>query len=266
MHITVFTGNQPRHTALIEALASIADRVYAVHECNTVFPGEVEDFFRKSDVMRTYFERVIAAERKVFGQPRFTSDNVTQLAIKMGDLNRLPMDILTPALSSDIYVVFGASFIKSPLCEHLVAHRAYNIHMGTSPYYRGSSTNFWALYDGRPDYVGATIHMLTTGLDSGPMLYHAFPPTAATDPFVLGMQAVKAAHTSLVERLRTGELPAMEPIPQDKSLRLRYTRNADFTDDVAREYLNRLPAPAEVHTTLRNRDMSRFLRPFALHV
>ena len=45
--------------------------------------------------------------------------------------------------------------------------------MGVSPYYRGNDCNFWALYDDNPHLVGATIHMLTKGLDSGPMLYHA---------------------------------------------------------------------------------------------
>lgn len=262
MRISVFTSNQPRHVALIEALARVAEHVYAVQECNTVFPGEVDDFFRKSEVMQAYFRRVIAAETEVFGRPRFAPANATQLALKMGDLNRLEMEALGPALESDAYVVFGASFIKGPLCELLVRRGCYNIHMGTSPYYRGSSTNFWALYDGRPEYVGATIHLLTSGLDSGPMLFHAFPPTEACDPFVLGMRAVKAGHEALVARLASGELRRSEPVPQDKSQRLRYTRNADFTDAVAGEYLGRLPSAEDVGAALRGREMGRFLRPY----
>ena len=261
MRITVFTSNQPRHVALIESLAGIADVVFAVQECNTVFPGQVDDFFRKSDVMRDYFGRVIAAERDVFGGPRFGPANAVQLPIKMGDLNRIELDALRPALESDAYVVFGASFINGPLCDFLVERGALNIHMGVSPYYRGSSTNFWALYDRRPDYVGATIHLLSRGLDSGPMLFHAFPPTEAVDPFVLGMKAVKAAHTTLIESIRTGEIHRIEPTPQDKSLQIRYTRNADFTDEVAREYLDRLPTPEEVRASLDSRDTSAFLLP-----
>ena len=52
MKITVFTSNQPRHISLIESLSKIADKVFAVQECNTIFPGEVDDFFKKSDVMQ----------------------------------------------------------------------------------------------------------------------------------------------------------------------------------------------------------------------
>ena len=74
---------------------------------------------------------------------------------------------LQAALSSDIYIVFGASFIKGWLVDFLIKNKAINIHMGLSPYYRGSSCNFWAMYDNNPNYVGATIHYLSKGLDSG---------------------------------------------------------------------------------------------------
>ena len=262
MRITVFTSNQPRHVALIESLAGIADEVFAVQECNTVFPGQVADFFRKSDVMQGYFQQVIAAEEQVFGQPRFVPEKVRNLPIKMGDLNQLSMEVLGPALESDVYVVFGASYIKGPLCEFLVERGTLNIHMGISPFYRGSSTNFWAMYDRRPEYVGATIHRLTAGLDSGPMLYHAFPAVDEYEPFALGMEAVKAAHVSLVERIASGEIESYEPMEQDKGRQLRYTRNADFTDEVAREYMDRLPNPEEIREALSARDESCFLRPY----
>ena len=262
MRITVFTSNQPRHVALIEALSQIADTVYTVQECSTVFPGRVADFFAKSPVMQDYFARVLAAEKQVFGSARFLPANVRQLPIKMGDLDLLDMQTLGEALHVDRYVVFGASYIKGQLIEHLVARRAINIHMGVSPYYRGSSTNFWAMYDRRPQYVGATIHLLSKGLDSGPMLFHALPPAAAVDPFVHGMNAVKAAQDGLVEALRSGRIDQLEPVPQDRSRELRYTRNADFTDLVAAEYLARLPRPEEMQRQVNARNLSEFVRPY----
>ena len=58
MNITVFTSNQPRHISLINSLARISDRVYAIQECNTVFPGEVKDFyeFTRDDVKLLDYE------------------------------------------------------------------------------------------------------------------------------------------------------------------------------------------------------------------
>jgi folate-dependent phosphoribosylglycinamide formyltransferase PurN len=239
----------------------VADEVFAVQECNTVFPGQVQDLFRRSPVMQDYFGRVIAAEAEVFGTPRFAPRNVRQLPVKMGDLRRLDLHSLGDALNADVCVVFGASFIKGPLCENLVANRAINIHMGVSPYYRGSSTNFWAMHDDRPQFVGATIHRLSAGLDSGPILFHAFPTARAVDPFVYGMQCVRAAHESLVDHLRKGDLFSLEPVPQERSRELRYTRNADFTDEVAADYLGRLPSPQAMKDALLARDPNLFVRP-----
>ena len=251
MKITIFTSNQPRHMSLIESLADIADEVYAVQECNTVFPGKVDDFFRKSEVMQEYFSRVIAAEEKVFGGVRFSPPNVQSLAIKTGDLSSISFERLAPALSSDVFVVFGASYIKGPLADFLVEKGAFNIHMGVSPFYRGSSCNFWALYDDHPDLVGATIHMLSHGLDSGAMLFHSLPEREATDPFVFSMNAVREAHRALTDGIKSGQIFNLNPVSQDRTKEIRYSRNADFTDEVAREYLERNLGPSELCARLK---------------
>jgi len=96
--ITLFTSNSPRHLSLAEGLSAIADEVFVVHECVTAFPGQVEDFFRRSEVMQRYFGRVVAAEQTVFGQARFLPDNVRQLPLRMGDLSLMPMERLGAAL------------------------------------------------------------------------------------------------------------------------------------------------------------------------
>lgn len=262
MKITVFTGNQPRHISLINSLASICDQVYAIQECNTVFPGEIKDFYDDSDVMNTYFQKVREAENEVFGAIKFLPGHVDHLALKSGDLNRLSKDILEPALESDIYVVFGASFIKGWLIDYLIKYRAINIHMGISPYYRGSSCNFWAAYDRHPELIGATVHLLGRGLDSGDMLYHAVPKAEKVDTFVLGMKAVKVAHESLVSRIDSKEILNYVPIAQDKSKEYRYTRNADFTDKVAKDYLENMLLPEQIEDKLQRRNLKMLEKPF----
>lgn len=261
MNITVFTSNQPRHLSLIKDLAKIADTVYAVIEVNTIFPGHRADFFKKSDVMQHYFKNVIQSEQKIFGNISVLPSNVRPLIMKLGDLNKVSIDVLRPLLNSDKYVVFGASYIKGELIDILVENNAYNIHMGVSPYYRGSSCNFWAAYDGNVGMVGSTIHMLSKGLDSGAMLFHALPSFEA-NPFDLGMRAVKSAHLGLVQNIASGAIDDFERIVQDKSQEIRYTRNRDFDDAVAQEYLDRLPTSETVAGAIANRDYTKFLNPF----
>lgn len=67
MKITVFSSNQPRHINLVKELGKIADEVFYIAEVNTVFPGKIADFFKKTEVIRQYFEQVINSEKNIFG-------------------------------------------------------------------------------------------------------------------------------------------------------------------------------------------------------
>jgi len=240
MKVTIFSSNQPRHLNLAKEFSKISDDVFFVSEVNTIFPGQVKDFFKKSEIMQNYFQKVILSERKVFGDIGFLPQNIRTLSIKSGDLNKLSKNQLNVALQSDIYVVFGASYIKGWLIDFLVEHKTINIHMGLSPYYRGSSCNFWALYDNNPGYVGATIHHLSKGVDSGDILFHCIPRLHKQDnPVDFTRRSVLLAQQSLVSAVKTKSIFSMPPVKQDKSQEIRYTKNLDFTDRVAKDFLDR---------------------------
>ncbi|MBM3521578.1 MAG: methionyl-tRNA formyltransferase [Alphaproteobacteria bacterium] len=260
MKIAVFTCNQPRHLDLIRRLAAIADEVFAVQETKTGFPGQRDAIHPKSEVLADYFRRMQDAERAVFGPESFSPSNVRSMALYMGDASHFPLSVFAPALDADVYVVFGASYLRGPLVEALVAKRAINIHMGVSPYYRGSACNFWALADGRPELVGSTIHLLTAGLDSGPILFHAMPRPAAVDGFALGMHAVRAANGALAARIADGSIHALSSVPQDRGRELRYSRSREFTDEVAADYLGRALAPAELAALMASRREDEMLK------
>ena len=264
MKITVFTSNQPRHVALVNRLAAISDTTYAVLESNTVFPGQIQDFYKKSETFKKYFSNVLDAEKKIFGDLTFTAKNVKSLVLKQGDLNLLVKQQLSEALESDVFVVFGSSFIKGWLIEFLTSKKTVNIHMGLSPYYRGSSCNFWALFDGRPEYVGATIHLLSRGLDSGPILYHVIPKLDLENPFEFTMRSVDVAQKSLVEKIARDELTKFPPVNQNQELQLRYSRDSDFTDEIAAAFLSRPLNNQKLKEILGDAPKPDLLRPVIL--
>jgi len=240
MKVTIFSSNQPRHLNLAKEFSKTCDEVFFISEVNTVFPGQVNDVIKKSEIMQTYFQNVIQSERNIFGDISFLPKNVRALSIKSGDLNKLDRNQLSGALKSDVYVVFGAGYIKGWLIDFLVEHGAINIHMGLSPYYIGSSCNFWALYDNNPSYVGATIHLLSQGLDSGDMLFHCVPKLHPEDtPFDFTMRSVLVAQQGLVSAVDTNSIFSASAIKQDKSQEVRYSRRQEFTDDVVKEFLDR---------------------------
>jgi len=260
LKIAVFTNCQPRHVTLIERLAAIADEVYACTEVDSLFP--LEGF--QSEIMRRYFSKVIAAERDEFGEPRYLPSNIKTLPMKSGDLNALDLAFFDSIKDADVAVVFGASYIKKPLIDLLIDRQALNLHMGTSPYYRGSACNFWAAYDEAPDYVGATIHLLSQGLDSGPILCHAFPTYVDADTpdyFALGMRAVSDGIDTMVSLIASGQWKDLERIPQDKTNEIRYTRSRDFRDEIAAEFLDNPLTVQYIQSSLKNRDLDKFILP-----
>ena len=240
MKITIFSGNQPRHLSLVENLSKISDDVFFVSEVQTVFPGQISDRFQTSKVMNSYFSKVVASEKRLFGEINFLPRNVKTLSIKLGDLSWLEKTHLIEALSSDVFIVFGSSYIKGWLADFLIHNKAINIHMGLSPYYRGSACNFWASYDNNLGYVGATIHYLSKGLDSGNMLFHCLPNFIdGQSTFDFTMRAVAVAHKGLLNAINDGTLASMEAVAQDHSKNIRYSRSEDFNDQVAEKFLNR---------------------------
>ena len=240
MKITLFTSNRNRHIYLINLLSKICDELFVVQECVTIHPGIIPSQYQKSEIMEKYFRNVIDAESKLFGNNYVNKfqKNVKTLPILLGDLNKCSKNFLKDFLNSKIYIVFGSSFIKNELVNFLVENRAINIHMGLSPYYRGTDCNFWALYDNNPHLVGATIHLLSKGLDSGPILYHALP-YLKNSSFEYTMSAVKSAFHSLSERIKDNTIFEIETLIQNSNDLIRYSKKNEFNDKIVKSYLNK---------------------------
>ena len=240
MKITIFTSNQNRHNYFINYLNNVADELFVIQENRTILPGIVPSNYPQSQLMKQYFSQVVEAENILFGKQsvKFSKKKVSILPIVQGDLNQLSLKFLSDFLKSDIYIVFGSSYIKGDLVKFLINKKALNIHMGVSPYYRGTDCNFWALYDDNPHMVGATIHYLSEGLDSGDIAYHVFSEYKK-NPFLYTMSTVKGAIHSIVNKIKDNSIFNIKPLTQDKSKEIRYSKNNEFNEDVVEEFLSK---------------------------
>ena len=259
MKITVFTANQSRHNYLVNLLSNISDELFVIQENVTISSDTIRSNYPVTDTMKKYFFNVMDAQKKIFGNPYINkkNNNIKILPLKLGELNKCSLKILNNFLNSNVYIVFGSSYIKGELVEFLIQNKAINIHMGVSPYYRGTDCNFWALYDGNSHLVGSTIHFLSKGLDSGSMLYHALSEKVS-DPFLYTMSTVKSAFHSLLARIKDQSIFKIKEQTQDKSKQLRYSKKMEFTDKVVKEFLNqKINMSKEI-------DLSLFKDPYLL--
>jgi len=114
----------------------------------------------------------------------------------------------------DVVVIYGTDLIKPPLLDRF-SGRMFNMHLGLSPYYRGTATNFYPLLNNEPEYVGATIHMISAGIDSGDIVHHVRPEILADDmPHTVGCKAILAGIDKMIQALAELEAGALSTTPQ----------------------------------------------------
>ena len=125
MKITLITSNQNRHNYLINLLSELSDELFVIQECGTIFPGIVPNHYPKSLVMQRYFKKVNASQVKIFGENFIDSSkkNIKLLSMLFGDLNRCALSFLSDFLKSDIYVIYGSSYIKGDLINFLLKQK-----------------------------------------------------------------------------------------------------------------------------------------------
>ena len=244
MNITLITSDQIRHNYLVNLLSNIATKLNVIQEKKTFFSNQN----KISNLMKNYFLKVDDAQKKVFGNTAIDkkNKNIKLLSLENKELEKCSLNFLSDFLNSDIFIVFGSSFIKKDLVNFLIDHKALNIHLGISPYYRGTDCNFWALFDNNPHLVGATIHLLSKGLDSGQILYHALSEIKE-DPFIYTMSTVKSAFESIAQKIENKTIFEHTPEIQDKSKEIKYSKKNEFNDEVIKKFfLNKIDLNSKI--------------------
>lgn len=228
----LLTSTERRHAYVARALAQGTRVVGVVSEEKATAGPSPEPATDDQRVVASHFaERDRVEERLMGGDVPFP--DVDRLRVPRGGSNEASTLEWVVARDPDAVVLFGTSIIKPPLLT-LFAGRMINLHLGLSPYYRGSGTNFWPLVNGEPELVGATIHHAVASVDAGAILHQVRPEAAPTDrAHDLGTRTIMAAARVLPEvvvRAVTGELPGVE---QDLSGGRLYRRR-DFDADAVR--------------------------------
>jgi methionyl-tRNA formyltransferase len=232
LSIVLLTGDGLRHRYAAARLAATTHLAGVVRE--TKMPAVVEPPASREDreVLARHFAERDTAEQRLLGEEIPFPDR-PRLEIPSGTINAPEVCAWVQERRPDYVVLFGTGIVRAPLLERF-AGRLVNLHLGLSPYYRGSATNFWPLVQAEPECVGATIHLAVAAVDAGPILAQVRPAVEPADrAHELGTKALMTALDVLpgvLERLATG---ALAPHVQDLS-RGRVFRRSDFTADAVR--------------------------------
>jgi hypothetical protein len=174
-----------------------------------------------------HFELRRLAEERYFGAAADWEElDVPFLSVGRGDPNTDPVVSWVRGREPEYLLLFGCGIIRAPLLD-LFAGRSVNIHLGLSPYCRGHATNFWPLVEGRPECVGATVHLATSEVDAGAILRQARPAmTPADSAHDIGCNALIAGADALLASLPEYAHGGLVPVPQATGGRVY--RHEDF--------------------------------------
>lgn len=192
-----------------------------------------------------YASRAGATYRACFGDPSEYPPRFPESCdhIRVPDINLPAVGEFVRKHDPDIVCVNGTNLIREPLVSEGagLALGMINLHSGLSPYTRGGNCNLFALADGRPEWVGMTVHHIDPGIDSGDIILTARPALFAHDnyedveyrSFGLGIRMMAEA----VRRLATGRA---ERVPQWEEGRLYLARTGYEYSPWKRLQVNRL--------------------------
>lgn len=233
MRIVIFTNNALRHKYIANTLAKCADDAMVVSECQShdaLAQGEYSVLIREHFIMREKAEKIFFGTNALFLSPT--------LPILYKEASLPFVYDAVKKYRPDAAFVFGSSIIKEPLLSLIPKGCFINLHLGLSPYYRGSGTNFWPLVNKKPEYVGATLLHIDAGIDTGDIIAHVRPQISADDTaHTIGFKTIVESGKVLervIDVLKMGhELPR---IKQWKITNGAIYRKNDFNEEALKKY------------------------------
>ncbi len=238
----VLTSTFLRHQYVVNHLARRHDIVGVWQEQKSFRPERHAGSEEELRIVMEHFARRDASEEAYFGgerEVRLGPGSVHRI-IPAGAINDPAEAGLMERLDPEVVLVFGTGILREPILKPFEG-RIINLHLGLSPYYRGSGTNFWPLVNGEPQFVGGTIHALDAGIDTGPILAHVRPRIEEGDgPHDIGNKAIQAAAEVLADaaRLACGGALRLRPQRQKGLLYQRKDFNAEAVLTLYRNFEN----------------------------
>jgi folate-dependent phosphoribosylglycinamide formyltransferase PurN len=231
MKLGILTSIETRHRYFANQLCDAFDTVAVGHEQVDYSPVLVDTGDLSAGdaaIVENHFTERARQEEEFFGSPSAPPACREVRQIEPGTLNTDETLQFLLSAGVDTVAVFGTNLVKVPLLDRWPG-RMLNLHLGLSPYYRGTGTNFYPLLNEEPEYVGATIHLLDAGIDSGPIVGHARPVIEATDqPHTIGCKAIAAGVGRMILALHALEAGSLTTIPQWKPPSARLYLRKDY--------------------------------------
>jgi folate-dependent phosphoribosylglycinamide formyltransferase PurN len=141
-------------------------------------PWELPRRLRQQRIVAEHLRRSHAIDRAGFGEDAYrlsVPDNCRVHRICGKNAVNAPDTVRRiRELAPDLLVLCGCSILKGDLLS-VPRLGTLNLHGGLAQRYRGVWTTLWAVVNREPEYVGATVHFVSPGIDDGDIVHQGRP-------------------------------------------------------------------------------------------
>ncbi len=178
--IVIITGNELRHKffASFFSKAQGIKLIKCFHENVPKLRDNIE--FKKNKFYRQHVNLRKKVEKNFFQKYVKSNKNYQKKFIKKGEINNKNIINEIISLKPQYLISYGCSIIKQELIEKF-KNNFINIHLGLSPYYRGSGTNFFPFVNNEIQFCGSTIMKISKGIDKGAIIHQSRPKIYLND-------------------------------------------------------------------------------------
>jgi len=231
-NIVIFTSSELRHRAFRYFISNHQNikvlRTYS--EEGSVLKKNLEVGKNKNyEILLNHLKERDDCEKAFFlNYVNNKKDFSNSISCKNGFISSIDCLNEVKKLNPDLIVVYGSTIIKGDLLK-LFRNKILNVHLGLSPYYRGSGTNYFPFVLNEPEYAGATFMYLDEGIDTGEIIHQIRPRIFEDDTFhMVGNRLIKDMFTIYGKLIEKFSKIKKVNIEFSKSKRLLF-KNKDFT-------------------------------------
>ncbi len=190
-NIILLTGDELRHKYFASFLASYPsiNLKFTVHESNIKLKKNI--LYKKDELIKKHVDLRNKEEILSFKEFIKKSKKYNFIKIKNGNINDEKVINLIKEEKFDYIVSYGCSIINSKFINQF-KNNFLNIHLGLSPYYKGSGTNFFPFVNKELQFCGSTIMKIGKKLDSGKIIHQIRPEFIFNDDIhTIGNKIIK---------------------------------------------------------------------------
>lgn len=220
--ILVLRADEIRHRALVSKLARDGFQVFQVVQPKVPVANDV------SSLISNHFNARNQFEMDYFRYLQF-SETDSQGTIHSSSLDSVEVQEFAREISPEYIITFGCAILKKNWVENF-ANKILGIHLGLSPYYRGSGTNFFPFVNNELGAIGFTLMNLDSGVDTGNIVHQRYAEIVQGDSIhSIGNRLLQCMFED-ISRLVHRRVKLSEGIKQPESIVARVYKKRDFTE------------------------------------